>query len=112
VWYGWWAQTGPNNCWGPVNFEYTVLASEAEATPVGGGAAEALAIEVTVSITGDQAILSWPAVPGRRYRLQHKESLVETRWTDLSEAVVATEPVVRWRDKLGSQRFYRVTPAP
>jgi hypothetical protein len=55
--------------------------------------------------------ISWPSIPGRRYRLQFKNSLEAPAWTNIGGTVFATGAVASATDTglAGQQqRFYRV----
>jgi hypothetical protein len=55
--------------------------------------------------------LSWSAIPGRRYRVQFKNSLGEAAWTNLGAVVIASGDTASLMDAgavLSPQRFYRV----
>ena len=57
----------------------------------------------------------WSAVPGKRYRLQFKDSLVDSGWTDLPGDVVAAEATGFADDATSGatgQRYYRVRVLP
>ena len=53
----------------------------------------------------------WSAVPGRTYRIQHKEALTEMTWSELTGEVTAASSTASKVDPatLGKeQRYYRV----
>jgi hypothetical protein len=55
--------------------------------------------------------LSWSAIPGRRYRVQFKNSLGEAAWTNLGAVVIASGDTASLVDAgavVSQQRFYRV----
>jgi hypothetical protein len=60
--------------------------------------------------SGQRQII-WDAVPGKKYRVQFKDQLSGTSWTDLGALVIATSYTASVEDvsQLGSQRYYRVT---
>jgi hypothetical protein len=64
------------------------------------------------SIAGSKgvAVITWNSVAGNYYRLQYKNNLLDTNWTDLSPDILATGPVTTTTNVLGGipQRFYRV----
>jgi N-acetylmuramoyl-L-alanine amidase len=54
-------------------------------------------------------VISWTAVPGQTYRVQFKDDLAQTNWSDLPPDVVATQEQAEKFDAPGPvQRFYRV----
>jgi hypothetical protein len=65
-------------------------------------------------VIGNQILLRWCAVVGRRYRLQFKNSLNEPLWTDLPGDVLAENPIASKTDLLitDGQRFYQVVLLP
>lgn len=63
----------------------------------------------TAGIVGGNFALTWSAIPGAKYRVQFKNQLEETDWTDLLPEVTAGGATAEFNDPLGSvQRFYRV----
>ena len=62
------------------------------------------------SISGD-VTLSWPAAPGRIYRIQYQNDLNEPTWTDLAGTITISGSAGYFRDQTTgavSERFYRV----
>ncbi len=63
----------------------------------------------SVRATNGFCTLTWLAISNQTYRVQFKNSLDETNWTNLSGDVTATGPSASKTDALGfSARFYRV----
>lgn len=63
----------------------------------------------SAGIAGGSFALTWSAIPGAKYRVQFKNQLEETNWTDLSSEVTAGGATADFNDPLGlSQRYYRV----
>ncbi|MSU59576.1 MAG: hypothetical protein EXS35_15655 [Pedosphaera sp.] len=59
--------------------------------------------------SGGNFTLTWSALGGKTYRVQYKDNLDDTNWTDLAPDVTATGPTASKSDPLGpAQRFYRV----
>jgi YD repeat-containing protein len=56
-----------------------------------------------------QFTIEWSAVSGRTYRVQYKNDLNETAWSDLAGDVIASGPTASKADGLTNlHRFYRV----
>jgi len=56
------------------------------------------------------AVISWMAEPGKTYRVQSKDDLNASVWSDLGGEITATNrtlSVVDERISAASQRFYR-----
>jgi hypothetical protein len=63
----------------------------------------------SVALTNTNAVLTWSAIPGAEYRVQFKNDLSDTTWTDLLPDVTASGPAASLTDTPGApQRFYRV----
>jgi hypothetical protein len=63
----------------------------------------------SVALTNANAVLTWSAIPGAGYRVQFKNDLSDTSWTDLVPDVTAGGPAASLTDTPGApQRFYRV----
>jgi Stage II sporulation protein/Putative Ig domain len=61
------------------------------------------------SFSGSQFHLSWAGVQGVTYRVQFKNQLSDSVWTDLNGNLIATGAVASFADEPGaSRRFYRV----
>lgn len=59
--------------------------------------------------------LLWSAVPGRAYRVQHKDNLSPGQWIDATEIVTAAGTTGTWSDPeagVEGERFYRVVLVP
>jgi hypothetical protein len=58
---------------------------------------------------GASVSLTWTAIAGSRYRVQFKDSLSQSDWSDLPGEVLATGETATRTDSLGPrQRFYRL----
>jgi hypothetical protein len=68
--------------------------------------------ELTAAVErqGDVVIIRVPSVPGHTYRLEYKDSLSDSSWTQLGDDMLATAADVTFTDSSGgqAQRFYRV----
>ena len=64
----------------------------------------------SVRVANGVAVVTWNAVAGQTYRVQYKNSLSDSTWTDLPPDVTATGPTASKTDNVGAQpqRFYRV----
>ena len=63
----------------------------------------------SLDASGGQFTLTWSALGGKTYRVQFKENLDDTNWTDLTPDVTATGPTASQSDAIvPTQRFYRV----
>ena len=61
-------------------------------------------------LLGSTAALKWPSVVGRVYRVQYKDDLTTSGWTDATGEISATKTNVAITVSAGStKRFYRVT---
>ena len=67
-----------------------------------------------ISVSNGTVTLTWSAVAGQKYRVQHNADLGGTNWVDLSPDVTASGPTASTTDPTTSeaQRFYRVQLAP
>jgi hypothetical protein len=63
-----------------------------------------------LSLVNDDWVLAWNSIPGRTYRVQFKNDLTETAWSDLPGDVTATGTVSSKSDFVGAatQRFYQI----
>ena len=63
-----------------------------------------------LSLVNDDWVLAWNSIPGRTYRVQFKNDLTETAWSDLPGDVTATGTVSSKSDSIGAatQRFYQI----
>jgi len=68
----------------------------------------------TFSIAQNNATLSWCSVAGLIYRVQSKNNLDDSAWTDLSGDIAAVGPLTseRFPTGPGLQRFFRVIVVP
>ncbi|HOW66863.1 MAG TPA: hypothetical protein P5186_26575 [Candidatus Paceibacterota bacterium] len=81
----------------------------AGSSPVGNSSVLSL-ISVT-SVKGSGTTLYWSAVPGRSYRVQHKDNINSAAWIDLPGDIVAQNRTAsKWDDSspVSNRRFYRV----
>lgn len=63
----------------------------------------------SAEISGGSFVLTWSAIPGAKYRVQFKQNLTDTNWTDLLPDVTAAGATASKSDLLDStQKFYRV----
>jgi hypothetical protein len=63
----------------------------------------------SVATTNGVVTLSWSSISNRIYRVQYKNSLTDTGWTDLPGDVTATNGFATKIDALGTtNRFYRL----
>jgi hypothetical protein len=80
--------------------------------PTPGGTNRVAQVEVRlleVTVNGNLVTLRWSAETGRTYRLQYKNVLSETAWTDVPGSVTAFGPTATATDvNNATQRFYRV----
>jgi uncharacterized repeat protein (TIGR03803 family) len=54
-------------------------------------------------------VLSWSAIPGNSYQVQHKEQLCETNWSNIASPFTATDNVVSVTNSMSpGAGFYRV----
>ena len=70
---------------------------------------------LTATLQGGSTMLSWSAVPGRRYQIQFKDGVGVPHWSNLGAAVTATTASARAADTTAgapAQRYYRVVLAP
>jgi hypothetical protein len=65
---------------------------------------------ISITMTNGVATVTWTSVAGNYYRLQYKDSLTATNWTDVTPDVQATGQTTSTTNVLGgaTQRFYRV----
>jgi hypothetical protein len=63
----------------------------------------------SVAVTNGTVALSWSSISNRVYRVQFKNSLADSNWTDLPGDVTATNGTASKIDPLGTtNRFYRL----
>jgi len=68
---------------------------------------------LSAKISGGILIFSWPAIPGRTYRLRYKSRLDEAAWTDLPGDIAASDSTVTTSDAIsGTSRFYQLVLLP
>ena len=65
---------------------------------------------LSISLSSGVATVTWASISNQVYRLQYRNSLSETNWTDVSPDVLATGPITSTTNALGTgpQRFYRI----
>jgi hypothetical protein len=62
-----------------------------------------------IDISETEISLLWSALPGTRYRVQYKNDLSESAWTNLTGDLVAESAAITATDARGEgQRFYRI----
>lgn len=68
----------------------------------------------TIDVSGGMVTITWSAVAGSRYRLQHKTDLNASEWTNLPGVVTADDSTATGHDVFfaGGKRFYRVRVEP
>lgn len=68
----------------------------------------------SIVITSSVVSVTWSAVPGQLYQLQHATNLAEVDWDDVLPSVVATSESLTHTNSTGgsSQQFYRVLVLP
>ncbi|MCX6926498.1 MAG: hypothetical protein NT154_25310 [Verrucomicrobia bacterium] len=68
----------------------------------------------TVARIPGALIFSWSAVQGMLYQVQYKTDLLQTNWSNLGNAIFATNGTITSSDSTGPdhQRFYRVLVLP
>jgi hypothetical protein len=64
----------------------------------------------SIVVTGNVVTLTWSALPGRSYRIQYADTLVEPNWNDATPDVNADQATATASYAIGDsrQRFYRV----
>jgi fibronectin type 3 domain-containing protein len=70
------------------------------------------AIRVTITRSGNNAILTWNSQAGTAYHVLSKDSLAQTSWTVFSGTITATGPTTSWTAvNIGSrpQRFFKIS---
>jgi hypothetical protein len=61
------------------------------------------------TFSGPGLVLSWSAIAGVKYRVQFKNRLEDTAWSDLVPDITAVGPTVDFNDPaVATQRFYRI----
>jgi hypothetical protein len=68
----------------------------------------------SITVSGDEAVLTWGSVSGHAYRVQFVNSLEAASWTDISPDIVASSSTVSTTNTLSgsAQRFYRIRALP
>ena len=67
------------------------------------------------SVGGSSTTVLWPAVPGKSYKVQYKDDLASTNWTELPGAIVLNGSTGSISDPTSGgqpRRFYRVIVLP
>jgi hypothetical protein len=64
----------------------------------------------SIAVTDGVAVVSWSAVIGHTYRLQLKNDLTSTNWTDVAPDIIATANFVSATNNVGTSqsRYYRI----
>ena len=62
----------------------------------------------SVAITNGNFGLSWGCVSGRSYRVQWKQEMADTNWSDLTDFTASTNSLLFTDSLTQTQRFYRV----
>jgi hypothetical protein len=68
-------------------------------------------ISVAINVQPAGPTLSWNSVPGLTYQILASASLTAPNWTNISDAIIATDYTTWWTDSEGmsnSQCFYEV----
>ena len=67
-------------------------------------------LRASVSRSGDTVNIRVLSIPGRTYRLEHKNGLEDPSWEPLGDDVLSDGPTLTFTDGTTSngQRFYRV----
>jgi hypothetical protein len=65
---------------------------------------------LSITLSNAVATIEWSAIAGQGYRLQFKDHLHETNWSDAAPDVIATGPAASKDDSLDgvTQRYYRI----
>jgi hypothetical protein len=65
---------------------------------------------LSIGVANGVTALTWNSEPGRTYRLQYKDAIAPTNWTDVTPDVVAYTPTTTATNSAvnAGQRFYRV----
>ena len=72
-------------------------------------AASLLGIEISIAATPDSVTVSWPAAPGRVYRVQYKDNLTDPVWLEAGGSVLVIGNQAQFTTSATQpQRFYRV----
>lgn len=67
----------------------------------------------SISKVDGRVILTWRSTVGRQYQVQYNCGFIETNWTDLASAMIATDRLTTVSDASDqSQRFYRLSLLP
>jgi Tol biopolymer transport system component len=71
-------------------------------------AASVLRLGISSVPSGNGLLLTWPAVPGKSYKVQYKNSLTDASWTDVSEPITFGGLTASYRATPSqSARYYR-----
>lgn len=68
-------------------------------------------IQITsISVSNEVVMVEWAAIAGKSYRLQYKDELTDTNWTDLMPDMSATGSIAVGTNEVSAvnRRFYRV----
>jgi len=64
----------------------------------------------SITVTDGAAVVTWSALTGRTYRLQLKNEVTSTNWTDVAPDIIATTSLASATNNVGTSetRFYRI----
>jgi hypothetical protein len=72
--------------------------------------ASVLHLQIAVQVAApDNVMLNWPAAPGKNYRIQFKDDLNDSNWSEIPGAAVVGLKGAASIPASASTRFYRVT---
>jgi uncharacterized repeat protein (TIGR01451 family) len=106
-------------------FTNVITVSSSTSDPSGGNNSSSASVTVTnvvaappqitgISVSTNLVTLTWSAVSGRSYRMQYKDNLTNSSWSDLVPDIVAPGPIATGTSPRPAvaQRFYRVALLP
>jgi hypothetical protein len=96
---------------------YSMFFDDVQVLKVGDDqiAARPSAVQIqSITVANNTAMITWTSTSGRTYRMQYKDSLSLSNWTDVVPDIVATNSLATGTNALGAlnQRFYRVALLP
>jgi autotransporter-associated beta strand protein len=65
-----------------------------------------------ITVAGNIVTITWTSIAGQTYRVQYKDNIDDTIWTNLAPDVTASGSTSSTTDTTTSQRFYRVAVLP